>query len=202
MVTKTSQDKDINKLPLTTFTGSFLNPEEVVQRLEVRSGDTVADFGCGNGFFTIPMARAVGEKGKVYAIDVMAVPLEALKSRAYLNGLNNITIIRADLERKNSLNEKIEDGECQQVFIANALCQAKRKKTVLDVAKRILASKGQLLVVEWKKDINAAFNGFGPAPDLRLTEEKLKELVTETGFKLVDRFIAGQFHFGMKFAKK
>lgn len=202
MDTGTNQNKRSNKLNLSTLTGSFVNPEEVVQKMGVSPGDKVADFGCGNGFFSIPMARAVGEKGKIYAIDVMATPLEAVRSRAYLNGLNNVVIIRADLERKNSLDEKIENGDCQQVFIANALCQAKKKKTLLSVAKRVLAAKGQLLIVEWKKDVNAAFSNFGPDQDLRLTEERLKKLVVEAGFKFIERFDAGEFHFGMKFKKK
>jgi len=202
MITKISKTKKADKINLAPFTGTFLNPEEVIGQLAIRQGDTVADLGCGNGFFTLPMARAVGEKGKVFAVDVMAVPLEAVKSRAHLNGLNNITVVRADLERANSLKEVIKDGECQHIFIANALCQAKKKKTVLGVARRILAPKGQLLIVEWKKAANKAFDGFGPAVELRFPEGKLKELVTQAGFKFLDLFAAGEFHFGMRFRKK
>ncbi|MFH1183161.1 MAG: methyltransferase domain-containing protein [Candidatus Moraniibacteriota bacterium] len=190
------------ELNLKTFTGSFISPEAIVADWGIKAGDTVADFGCGNGFFTLPLAHRVGEKGKIYAIDVLAVPLEAVTSQAYLGKYDNIITIRADLERKNSLSDTIKKDECQFVFIANALCTAKKKKTILAEAKRILDPQGQLIVVEWTKGVSDAFRGFGPPVDSRFTEDELRDLVVNAGFKLVDRFTAGEFHFGMRFKKK
>ena len=196
------KEEPVSKLNLQTLTGSFLNPETAVREWDIREGDAVADFGCGNGFFAIPLARNVGEKGKVYAVDVLAVPLEAVTSKAYLEKLDNIVTIRADLEKKNALVGKVGNGDCQHVFIANALCTAKKKKLVLAEAKRILAPKGQLIVVEWKKNVSNAFRSFGPPVESRFAEDELRDLVTEAGLKLVDRFAAGEFHFGMRFRKK
>ena len=48
------------------------------------------DIGCGYGFFTIPAARIVGEKGKVYAVDVSALAIDSLKREAAEEGLKNI----------------------------------------------------------------------------------------------------------------
>jgi ubiquinone/menaquinone biosynthesis C-methylase UbiE len=47
----------------------FQNPVKIVGEY-VKEGDTVIDFGCGPGFFSIPLARLVGEKGKVFAVDL------------------------------------------------------------------------------------------------------------------------------------
>ena len=192
----------VSELKLRAFTGNFLSPDAIVIGEEIKKGDTVADFGCGNGFFTLPLARRVGEKGKVYAIDILTTPLAAVGSKAFVAKYDNIETIRADLERKNSLAKAIKNEQCQLVFIANALCTAKKKKTMLQEAHRILAPKGKLIIVEWTKGVSQAFYNFGPKMNSRFTEEELQELVIKYGFKLVDRFGAGEFHFGMKFRKK
>jgi len=191
-----------DKLNLQTYTGSFISPERVVAQWGIGAGDKVADLGCGGGFFTLPLARLVGEKGRVYAADVMSVPLEAVKSKAYIEKLNNIIIIRADLEKKNSLADWIKDSECQLVFLANIICTAAKKKTILGEAKRILAPRGKLIVVEWSKNVADAFRNFGPPIEMRFSEKEVKSLVTKAGFKFEDNFETGEFHFGMEFKKK
>jgi len=57
------------------------NPEQILGGL-IRPGQTVADIGCGMGYFAIPMARLVGESGRVIAIDLQTKMLDALKRRA------------------------------------------------------------------------------------------------------------------------
>jgi precorrin-6B methylase 2 len=42
---------------------------DMLQQIGIRSGQTVLDFGCGLGIYTIPVAKIVGEQGRVYALD-------------------------------------------------------------------------------------------------------------------------------------
>src|ERR1017187_5576781 len=42
----------------------------VIETLNLRPGDTAADVGCGDGFYTIPLARLLGPSGKVFAEDI------------------------------------------------------------------------------------------------------------------------------------
>ena len=44
--------------------------EEIMERLYLKTGDIVADIGAGSGYFTIPLASRVGEKGLVFAEDI------------------------------------------------------------------------------------------------------------------------------------
>ena len=53
----------------------------------ITAGDTVLDIGPGQGYFTIPMARLVGDTGKVYAIDVQQSMLSRLMSKAEQHGV-------------------------------------------------------------------------------------------------------------------
>jgi len=64
----------------------FHNPEEIL-RSYVAEGNTVLDIGPGMGYFSIPLARMVGEKGKVIAADVQPEMLEALRRRARKAGV-------------------------------------------------------------------------------------------------------------------
>src|SRR5688572_5825581 len=45
-------------------------PRLVLEALEIRAGQTVADLGCGSGYYAFRMSQLVGPSGKVQAIDV------------------------------------------------------------------------------------------------------------------------------------
>lgn len=191
-----------SEIKLEELTPGFISPQKVAEGWGIKGGDTVADLGCGGGYFTIPAAYLVGEKGKVYAIDVMEGPIEAVRSKAFLEKLNNIEVIRANLEKKSSLTEWIKSGECQHVILANTLYTSKKKKAMLEEARRILEAKGQLTVVDWVENVSGAFRNFGPPVELRMSEKEVKSLITKAGFVFKNNFEAGQFHYGMMFGKK
>lgn len=66
------------------------NPAKLLAALELKPGQVVADIGCGNGYYTLLMAKEVGPTGKVYAVDIQAEMLEMLEARARAAGLDNI----------------------------------------------------------------------------------------------------------------
>ncbi len=49
----------------------MMPPDIIMDLMKVKLGMTIADIGCGIGYFSIPMAKVVGEKGKVYALDLI-----------------------------------------------------------------------------------------------------------------------------------
>lgn len=63
------------------FRKMIQNPQRILAPW-VRPGQTAADIGCGPGFFTLDMARLVGDQGKVIAVDLQAKMLEIVKKRA------------------------------------------------------------------------------------------------------------------------
>ena len=58
------------------------NAEKALDHLGLAAGMTVCDLGCGNGYWTLPIARTVGETGKVYAVDIQPEMLYQLRTRA------------------------------------------------------------------------------------------------------------------------
>ncbi len=77
------------------------NPDKIIKPY-VREGDTVVDIGPGIGFFTIPMARLVGDSGQVIAVDIQEEMLTAISKRASDAGMAHR--IRSCLASPISLN--------------------------------------------------------------------------------------------------
>ncbi len=72
----------------TSLRGWVQDPEKIMDGL-IKPGYTVADIGCGPGFFTLPMARMVGKNGTVIAADLQQEMLEKLRARAAAKRLKN-----------------------------------------------------------------------------------------------------------------
>ena len=79
----------------------FINIERVVSQLDIKSDMVIADFGAGHGFFSVAFGKRVGPSGQIFAVDVLPQAIEAIRSRAKLEGLFNVKAIRGDLEKPN-----------------------------------------------------------------------------------------------------
>ena len=49
----------------------------------IREGQYFLDFGCGTGDFTIPAAKIVGKKGRVFALDCNVRQVKVVEKKAY-----------------------------------------------------------------------------------------------------------------------
>jgi SAM-dependent methyltransferase len=74
----------------------FFDPVRALKAAGIQSGQAVLEVGCGTGFFTIPAAELVGEKGRVHAVDPHPSAIEQVANKVHDAGLTNVTLIRAD----------------------------------------------------------------------------------------------------------
>jgi len=170
---------------------SFINPDEVLDELDLKPNLTIADFGCGSGGFTIPLARRVPE-GLVNGLDIQEQPLSALKSRLNLENIVNVKLIKCDLEGPHG--SKLPAGSVDLVMIPNVLFQIDNKNAIISEAYRILKSAGRLVIIDWNKNAPADVSG-------QISAEEVVKIVESENFKLSDEFRAGQYHYGLIFAK-
>jgi arsenite methyltransferase len=70
-------------------------PERVIAALALEDGDRVADIGAGGGYFTFRLARAVGPKGTVYAVDIDPDMIGYLRQRASEEKARNVEVVQA-----------------------------------------------------------------------------------------------------------
>ncbi|MBN1357678.1 class I SAM-dependent methyltransferase [Candidatus Bathyarchaeota archaeon] len=149
------------------------HPEIRLESLGLREGMTLMDVGCGYGFFTIPAAQIVGEKGKVYAVDIDASSIDQLKREAAEKGLKNIHAEVAEAE------ETVFCQECADIIFYNTVLHDFRDPAkVLRNAKIMLKPSGTLVNMDWKKKPTA----FGPPLQIRFSEEHAANLVKQAGF--------------------
>jgi ubiquinone/menaquinone biosynthesis C-methylase UbiE len=70
-------------------------PKRVIDSLQIRPDDHVADLGAGSGYFTFDLAEAVGPGGKIYAVDIDRDMTDLLAKRAKEKGAHNVDVILA-----------------------------------------------------------------------------------------------------------
>jgi ubiquinone/menaquinone biosynthesis C-methylase UbiE len=78
--------------------GLTLHSAKVFPSLAVRAGDAVVDAGCGFGDTAIQLARLVGPKGSVLAVDCCDGFLEYGRRDAQAAGIENVTFLEADVQ--------------------------------------------------------------------------------------------------------
>ncbi len=93
----------VGYLLVNPFRRLFQNPEKILEPY-VESGMMAMDIGCAMGFFSLPMARMAGERGKVVCVDVQEKMLQSLRKRAEKAGLADRIIIHPSLQDSLSLN--------------------------------------------------------------------------------------------------
>lgn len=175
----------------------LIDPEKALKEGGIQIGFKVADLGCGNlGHFVFPAAEMVGEKGVVYAVDILPAVLQNIQNQAKFLGVTNVVPVWADLEKINGM--KIENGSIDLALLINTLFQVKDKETVLKEAWRILKTGGTLLVGDWKLESSP----LGPPLALRVNPKDIQNLAEKVGFILERSFELGPYHFGLIFKKK
>jgi ubiquinone/menaquinone biosynthesis C-methylase UbiE len=78
------------------FRYRFFSPTRIIASAEVSAGQTVLEVGCGTGYFTVPLARLIGDKGCLVAIDVVPQSVELVSRKLQTAGLNGVRVIKAN----------------------------------------------------------------------------------------------------------
>ncbi|MCX7909333.1 MAG: class I SAM-dependent methyltransferase [Ignavibacteria bacterium] len=158
----------------------ILPPEEILIRSGLKPSTTIADIGCGTGFFAIPASQIVGPSGKVYACDVSLEMLQDLETRCKNFGISNIKLIHSK-----QYQIPIENEAVDFVLISNVLHEQDNKVKFLSELNRILKSRGKLILIDWLfKEMEQ-----GPPISERLTEQEIEDLIHKSNFVVLEKSI-------------
>lgn len=176
-------------------TSKFIDPVDVISQLGISKGNIIADFGCGSGYFSIPLAQAIGEDGIIYSLDVLPQALETVASKAKALNLTNVKTKRVNLEREKGSG--LEDESMSWVIIKDMLFQNGNKRIILKEAYRVLKLGGKTFVMEW----NDKDSTIGPDKKLRIPKEEMVNIIKENNFNIEREIEAGDFHYAMIIVK-
>jgi ubiquinone/menaquinone biosynthesis C-methylase UbiE len=161
------------------------DPEAILSKIGVKSGTVFADIGCGGGFFALPAARMVGEKGKVYGLDTSAAAIASLKGQAAREGLKNLHLTMGEAEKT------VVCRHCADiVFIGIALHDFQDPSRVLANMRNVIKPTGRLVDLDWKKEPS-----FGPPRGIRFDEATASRLIEAAGFIIESIQDSGNFHY-------
>jgi SAM-dependent methyltransferase len=70
----------------------------LLNSLRLNGGESVLEIGCGTGAVTLPLAKAVGEYGRVVAVDISEPMLAVARQRVDETGIHNVTLLLGDAQ--------------------------------------------------------------------------------------------------------
>ncbi|MFL5310150.1 MAG: class I SAM-dependent methyltransferase [Myxococcales bacterium] len=150
-------------------------PADVLRALALRPGQIVCDVGAGPGYFTFPIARAVGEAGHVYAADVEPRILEALRKRLRKNELRNVTPVLA-LEN----DPLVPPASCDVILVVDTFHHFPDGPAYLRRLARSLRPGGRLVNIDFhKRELPV-----GPPPEHKLTRDEFLAQAAAAGLAL------------------
>lgn len=167
---------------------SWLPPEETLQALGVQPGWAVADIGAGTGYFALPLARACGPHGRVFAVDFQKEMLDYLKVKlAVAEAPANVTACLGSAEATG-----LDDNSCDLVFLANVWHELDSVSDVLAEMRRILRPVGRVAVLDWRTDVERPP---GPPLEHRVAVQTLERDLQDTGWVDILRCAIGDFSY-------
>jgi ubiquinone/menaquinone biosynthesis C-methylase UbiE len=149
-----------------------LRIDEVVAAVNVRPGQTVADIGAGSGLFSVPLGRAAGQKGRVYAVEIDAGFFSQIRRRAAEAGVDNVETVLGKFTDP-ALPVKTIDV----AFFHDVLHHIAERPAYLKAVARYLAPDGRIVVVDYQA-------GMGPHPghpELEVSRAQLEAWMSAAG---------------------
>lgn len=166
---------------------AWQKPDQVMDALHIAEGTTVADAGAGGGWFTMRLARRVWPNGRVYAVDVQRLMIEAISRRVDREGLASIVtpVLGEDTD------PKLPANSTDAVLIVDALHEMENPVLWLKNASRTLKPQGRIGIIDYRE----GEGGPGPDSGVRVPAGVVRRQAATAGLKFVEehKFLPYQY---------
>ena len=154
---------------------AYQKPDDVMKALALRPGEVVADIGAGSGYFTVRFARAVGETGRVYAVDISPDMIRHLNRRIRDAGIRNVVTVLSEPD-----DPLLPDASVDRFVIVDTWHHIEDQPRYLALLKRMLKPGGQVVHIDYQKRELPV----GPPVSMKVAREDLVRQMEAAGFRL------------------
>jgi ubiquinone/menaquinone biosynthesis C-methylase UbiE len=120
-------------------------PAKMLAALKLKPGDVVADIGAGSGYHTFRMAKVVGPRGKVYAVDIQPEMLALIRERTKATGVTNVEPVQGTLT-----DPKLPAGAIDLAVMVDVYHEFSHPYEMTQALVRALKPGGKLVFVEFR----------------------------------------------------
>jgi 2-polyprenyl-3-methyl-5-hydroxy-6-metoxy-1,4-benzoquinol methylase len=167
-------------------------PLKLLNALKIQPGQVVCDFGCGNGYHSLQLAKRVGPTGSVHAIDIQPEMLEMLRERAGPRGLANIKPVLAT-EEENGL----APGTFDMVLMVDVYHELSNPAEILATVHKSLKPEGRLVLVEFREEDESV----PILPLHKMSQPQVMKELEANDFKLISQFDRLPWQHVLQFAR-
>ncbi len=147
--------------------------------LKIAPGDTVCDLGCGNGFYSLKLAKLVGGHGRVLAVDIQPEMLSLLKDRAADAKITNIEPVLGT-----TVDPKLPEGKVDLVLLVDVYHEFDHPEQMLAAIRKSLKPTGRVALAEFRAEDPKV-----PIKPLhKMSKAQIMKEFPPNGFKLVEQF--------------
>ncbi len=122
-------------------------PDLVLNALDLRLGDVVADLGAGSGYFTFRIAPKVGKTGKVLAVEVQQEMLNTLRARAAEKKVANVEVVQGS-----ETDPNLPANTVDVVLVVDVYHELEYPFEVMTKVREALKPGGRVVFVEYRKE--------------------------------------------------
>ena len=154
-----------------------LKVDEIVAKLGLKPGDVVADLGAGSGVFSIPLARAVGPSGTVYAVEVDQGLVDYIAGKARTQNVPNVRTVLGKFG-----DPSLPAADVDLAFMHDVLHHIEDRPGFLKNAVRYLEPGGRFAFVE----LDHVRGAHRDDPKLQVTKAQLNAWMADAGMMPVE----------------
>jgi ubiquinone/menaquinone biosynthesis C-methylase UbiE len=154
-------------------------PAKLMKALHLKPGMTVCDLGCGNGFYTLRMAREILPGGKVLAVEIQKEMLDLLARRAEKEKITNYEPVLGTV-----VDPRLPDNKVDLILVVDVYHEMDHPVEMLAALRKSLSKGGRLALVEFRaEDDNVPIK-----PLHKMSKAQIMKEIPANGFKLVEQY--------------